>query len=92
MDFRQSLRKNLVHMLSGKLTLFKPVNMHSKYITLLGVPMLLYRKLFSYYYAGPSGGHMSKYKTLFRLRLRLFWPHMREEIKLWVKMCAHCIS
>ena len=31
-------------------------------------------------------------KTLFRIRLRFFWPTMREEVKTWVKGCAHCIS
>ena len=91
MGYRLSLRKKLMHMLGGKLVLFKPVNMNSKYIILLVVPLSLCRKLFSHYHAGPSGGHMGKYKTLFRLRLRFLWPTMREEIKSWVKMCAHCI-
>ena len=66
--------------------------MQSKYITLLLVPLPLRRKLFSHYHAGPSGGHMGYYKTLFRLRLRFFWPSMREEIKEWVKRCAHCVA
>ena len=35
---------------------------------------------------------MGYYKTLFRLRLRFFWPTMREEIKEWVKRCAHCVA
>ena len=35
---------------------------------------------------------MGEYKTLFRLRLRFFWPEMRDEVKTWVKRCAHCVS
>ena len=26
------------------------------------------------------------------MRARFFWPKMREDIKQWVKSCAHCIS
>ena len=78
MGYHLPLRKILMHILGGKLVLSKPVDMNSKYITLLVVPLLLRRKLFSHYHAGPSGGHMGEYKTLFRLRLRFFWPIMRE--------------
>ena len=46
----------------------------------------------SYYHAGSSGGHIDSYKTLFHLRLRLFWPTMRKEIKLWAKRCVYCVS
>ena len=83
-SYRQHLRKTLIHIMGDKLVLFKPVNMQSKYITLLLVSQPLRRKFFSHYHTGPSGGHMGYYKTLFRLRLRC-WSTMREEIKEWVK-------
>ena len=65
MGYRQYLRKNLVHMIGNKLTLFKPVNMKPKYITLIILPSTLRCNIFSHYHAGPSGGHMGEYKHYF---------------------------
>ena len=59
---------------------------------LIIVPNLLRQKIFSHYHAGPSGGPMGEYKTLYRIQLRLFWPGLRKNIKDWVKKCAHCIA
>ena len=72
----------MIHIMGNKLALFKPVNVNSKYITLLIVPEPLRRKLFSHYHAGPTRGHMGECKTLFWLRLRLFWPTMRDKVKM----------
>ena len=55
-------------------------------------PNFLCRKLFSHYYAGPSGGYREEYKTLYRIRLRFFWPKLCEDTKQWVNICAHCIA
>ena len=92
MGYRQHLKKNMIQIMGDELVLFKPINMASKYITLIITPISLRRSIFGHYHAGPTGGHMGKYKTLFRLRLRFFWPAMREEVKAWVKRYAHCIS
>ena len=92
MGYQQHLKKNLIQIMGDKLILFKPVNMTSKYITLIITPAPLQRSIFSHYHAGPSGGHIGEYKTLLRLQLRCFWPAMREEVKVWVKRFAHCIS
>ena len=35
---------------------------------------------------------MGEYKTLYIMRLQLFWPKLREDVKQWVKFCAHCVS
>ena len=35
---------------------------------------------------------MGEYKTLFRIRMRFYWPGMRKDIKLWVKMCGQCLA
>ena len=92
MGYRQHLKNNMIQIMGDKLVLFKPVNMASKYITLIITPDPLRRTIFSHYHASPSGGHMGTYKTMFRLRLRFFWPAMREDVKNWVKRCAHCVS
>ena len=33
---------------------------------------------------------MGEYKTLYRIRLRFFWPRMRSDIHQWIKECPHC--
>ena len=39
----------------------------------------------------PVAGHIGKYKSLYRIRLRLFWPRMRSNIKEWIQLCPHCM-
>jgi len=34
---------------------------------------------------------MGEYKTLFRMRLRFFWPGLRKDIRKWVG-CGHCTA
>ena len=72
MGYRQHLKKNMIQIMGDKLVLFKPINMASKYITLIITPILLRCTISSHYHASPSGGHMGEYKTLFRLRFRFF--------------------
>ena len=57
---------------NDRLVYFKPIHMESRYIALIFVRTVLRKKLFSQYHAGPSGGHMGEYKTLYRLRGRFF--------------------
>ena len=35
---------------------------------------------------------MGEYKTLFRIRMRFWWPNIRNDIKSWVKSCAQCVA
>ena len=42
-------------------------------------------------YTSPIAGHMGEYKTLYRIRLRFFWPCMRGDIKVWIQQCPNCI-
>ena len=42
-------------------------------------------------HATPIAGHMGEYKTLYRIRLRFFWPRMRSNIKEWIQQCHHCM-
>lgn len=91
--YRKGLWDGHTRILNGKLVLHKPIQMgDKKCITLIIVPTSLRRKIFSHFHAGPSGGHMGEYKTLFRLCLRFFWPGLRTDVKTWVKGCAQCIS
>ena len=42
-------------------------------------------------HASPVTGHMDEYKTLYRIRLRLFWAQMRADIQEWIQQCPNCI-
>ena len=91
-EYHQRLKNDCIRMLHNKLVIYKPVFKNLKYIGLIIVPEPLRRIIFSHYHAGPSGAHMGEYKTLFRIRMRFWWPSMRKDIKLWVKSCAACIA
>lgn len=91
-EYRQRLLSNRIQLIHDKLVLYKPIFKDIKYVGLIIVPSDLRRKIFSHYHAGPSGGHMGEYKTLFRIRMRFFWPGIRRDIKFWVKSCAYCCA
>ena len=42
-------------------------------------------------HASPVAGHMGEYKTLYRIRLRLFWPRLCTYIKEWIQQYPNCI-
>jgi hypothetical protein len=90
--YHQYLKRGSIRLIDGKLFLFKPIFQNIRYVGLLIVPDSLKRPLFSHYHCGPTGGHMGEYKTLFRMRLRFHWAHMRADIKDWVKGCPECIA
>ena len=75
-----------------KLILVKPIFLDKRFIGLIAVPTGLRRLICSHYHCGPSGGHMGEYKTLFRIRMRFYWPGIRNDVKLWVKNCTHCTA
>ena len=91
-SYHPFLKQGQIQTVHGKVVLFKPIQMNTKYVGLVVVPHDMRRKLFDHYHAGPSGGHMGVYKTLYRLRARFYWPRMREEVKEWVRSCAHCVA
>ncbi len=85
MGYREHLKNGRIHIINERLVLFKPIVMGTRHVSLIIVPHGLRKKLFSHYHAGPSGGHMGEYKTLFRMRSRFFWPKMRLDIKTWTR-------
>ena len=78
--YRVPLKDNTIQIVIKKIVLFKPILANHQYIMLIIVPLSLRRKLFRHYHAGPSSGHVGEYKTLYRIRLRFFWPKLREDI------------
>ena len=90
--YKQHLWENIIVSCNGKLILLKPIFQNFRSIGLIVFPTSLIQNKISHYHARPTGGHMGEYKTLFRIRLRFFWPISREDMKEWVKVCAHCVS
>ena len=90
--YHQFLRDNLIHYHSNRLILRKPIPTTNKSVELIIIPVSLRRIIFDHYHGGPTGGHMGEYKTLYRLRMRFFWPRMRTDVKEWVQRCAQCIA
>ena len=60
-------------------------------LLLIIVPSSLRRLIFNVFHGSPIGGHFGIYKTLFRIRMRFFWPRCRQDVIDWIKECAHCI-
>ena len=60
-------------------------------LLLIIVPSSLRRLIFNVFHGSPIGGHFGIYKTLFRIRMRFFWPRCRQDVVDWIKECAHCI-
>jgi hypothetical protein len=60
-------------------------------LLLIIVPSDLCRVIFDVFHGSPIGGHFGIYKTLFRIRMRFFWPRCRQDVIDWIKGCTHCI-
>ena len=60
---------------------YAPFFENEKFLCLIIVPASLRCRIFSHFHAGPSGAHMGKYKTLFQIRSRFFWPQLRKDKK-----------
>ena len=90
--YKTALKYGRIHIPNKKLVLYKPILVNNIFVALIIVPTYLRQKIFSHFHAGPNGGHMGEYKTLYRIRLFLSWPGLREDVKKLVKGCAHYIS
>ena len=79
--YKRSLKKGIIQILNWNLVLYNPILANQRYIALIIVPQSMRRSVFSHFHDGPSGGHMGYYKTLYRMRLRLFCPKSRKYVK-----------
>ena len=70
----------------------KPIFFNDQQLSLIVVTKPLRRKFFRHFHTGPTGSHMGKYKTLYRMRLWFFWPGLRTDLTAWDRGCAHCLS
>ena len=89
--YRISIARNLLGLFEGRLVYYDPVPTVSKHICLIVVPLSLRRTIFTLMHATHVAGYMSEYKTLYRIKLRFFWPRLRSDVADWMKQCAHCL-
>ena len=89
-SYHSKLKEGTIVFWNQKLVYTKCIFPNKKYIALIVVPQELRQRIFDHFHSGPSGAHMGEYKTLFRIRLRFFWPGLRQDIKGMIKSCAHC--
>ena len=88
--YRTARSRNQLGLLEGRLVYYEQLSFAIKHISRIVVPLLLRHKIFNRMYATPIAGHMCDYKTLYRIRLRFFWPRIRTNIKEWIHQCPHC--
>ena len=79
-EYRILIQHDSVAVLYDKLVYYKPIFKDKHYIALMIGPLSLWRTVVSHHYAGPSGGHMGKYNTLFLLCMRFYWLGMRKNM------------
>ena len=89
--YRTALYRNQLGLLEGRLVYYEQLSFTNKHICRIVVPLSLRHNIFNIMHATPDAGHMGEYKTLYRIRLRFFWPHMRADIKEWIQKCPHCV-
>ena len=90
--YKTALKEGRIKILNRKLVLYKSILENHRYISLTVFPQSLRRIASIHVHAGPSGGRIGGYKTLYRMRLQFFWPKLRDNVKQWVKCCERCVS
>ena len=65
--YKTALKDGRIQILNQKLVLYKPILANDIFVALIIVPTYLRRKIFRHFHAGPNGGHIGKYKTLYRM-------------------------
>ena len=86
-NYRHALRNSLISIEDGLLIYREPIVGGTSYTRLIIVPSSLRNIIFIAFHSNPAGGHLNVVRTLHRIRLRYFWPHMYRYID---QMCAAC--
>ena len=56
------------------------------------LPSSMRRELFHEFHVARSAGHLGRDKTYAKLRDRVYWPGMKQDVSDWVKFCKACTS
>ena len=89
--YRKTIAQNLLCINNYRLFYLDPITVSTNHICCIIVSLSLRRIIFNSMHTSPTTCYIRKYKTLYRLKLRFFWPRMRSDIQDWVRHCLNCI-
>jgi len=89
--YRNVISNNLLYIINDRLVYIEHVTVSTNHICRIIVPLSLRRIIVITFHASSAVSHMGEYNTLYRLKLRFFWPRMRIDIKDWIKQYPHCM-
>ena len=59
-------------------------------IKLIMVPSSLIERVIRFFHKGPGGAHQAAKATAAKIISRLFWPHLKRDVRLYVACCPTC--
>ena len=78
--YRSVVTNNTLGIVEDRLVFNEPVQTTVRQICRIVVPISRRHNIYFLLHAFPAAGHIGEYQTLYRIRLRLFWPKMRSGI------------
>ena len=89
-QFRSAIDNHNLGIVEGRLVFYETVIITVNKICRIVVPVSLRHTKNSLLHASPTTGHRGEYKTLYRIKLQLFWLKLRYNINRWIEECLHC--
>ena len=75
-----AIARNLLGLLEGRIVYYEPIVPFTNHICRIVVPTFLCPIIFNLVHATPVAGRMGEYYTLYRNKLRFFWPRLRSNV------------
>ena len=88
-QYRSEIANNKLGIVEGCLVFYEKKSTAVNRIFRIVVLVYLRHTIFSLLHASPTAGHMVEYKTLYHIKLQLFWPKLRSDINRWIKECSY---
>ena len=79
-QFRSTLANNNLGIVEGRLVFYEAVRTTTNKTCHIADPVSLRRTIFSLLHTSPTPVVWGMYKTLYRIKLRFFWPKLRSDI------------
>ena len=90
-EYMKAWKKGRVEAVDGILYEYEePKASHIRQLRRVVVPASLKPVIIAAYHATPMAGHVSFYKTYYRIATRFWWPGMTTDIRKEVQGCGHC--
>ena len=56
------------------------------------VPTVLRKQIFGILHDSKTGGHFGINKTIGKIRMKFYWPKLRDDVKVWCAQCDVCAA